>query len=403
MSLRVPRWAAVVFLVALIARMAFVVLQLRTGLLDITFEAADSALYRALAESLVHGNYALESGPTAYVTPGYPAFLALLSVVGSSTLAVGMAQSVVGALSAVLAGDIARRLGGIPAAWAAGLFAALYPHLVFWTGYVLTETLYTGMVLLLLWMLARLVDSNLPRWTLGLSTGVVAAAAALVRPVVFGFALVIAGAASVAPRWRRLGLAGIAGLLLVMGPWTVRNALVLGAPVVTSTESGVVLWQGNSPGATGGSRGYVDGLDFDPLPQLDHLPEADRDAVYRREALAWMAEHPGRVAALAPRKTWNMWRPTYEGASRLNSLVTWATYPALLVAAALGLWRTRRISVGRLLWVFLAYHLVVHALITGMIRFRVPIEAVLTIPAGVALAAALAALRSRVGQGSPSA
>lgn len=180
---------------------------------------------------------------------------------------------------------------------------------------------------------------------------------------------------------------GLVALVLIMTPWVMRNAIQLGAPVVTSTESGYVLWQGNSPEATGGTRGYVDTLDFTPLDLSEDLSEVERDAGYRRRALRWMADNPGQVVALAPKKLWNMWRPTYEGASTINNVVTYATYLPLLIASLIGLYRARRHQVGIVLLTVVGYHLVVHGLVPGMIRFRLPVEAFLLASlAGLAVA-----------------
>ena len=50
---------------------------------------------------------------------------------------------------------------------------------------------------------------------------------------------------------------------------------------------------------------------------------------------------------------------------------------------------------GAILIAFLLYHLVVHSLVTGMIRFRLPVEAGLTIPAGLAIDRVIQKIREK--------
>lgn len=392
------RWSLLVFGLTAAVRIVVLVLQMRFGLFDIAFDAADSMLYRALAESLLaDGRYAVDGSPTAYVTPGYPLFLAALFPLSRATWFIGTVQALVSGLAAVAVADVAQRAAGLRAGLLAGLAFALYPHLIFWNGYVLTETLYVALVVVAVWLADRAWTEQ--RVPLGGMAGLAFGLAALTRPIILGFALALGAAGLLAARYRRVALVGLAVLGLTMAPWVVRNALTLDAPIVTSSESGYVLWQGNSPGATGGTRGYVDGVDFEPLDLPAGLSGVEADRIYRQRALGWMADNPARVLALAPKKLWNMWRPTYEGSSALNQLVTLSTYPVLLGFGIAGivLLVRRRDVLGWLVLGFVAYHLVVHGLVTGMIRFRLPVEAVLVIPASVAAAALLDRVGVRVG------
>jgi len=372
--------------VALAVRAGFVLVQLRFHVFDISFEAADSRLYRQLAESLISGDgFALEGKPTAFVTPGYSLFLTALYPIARSTVFIALVQSLLGALTVVILARLGRLLGGPRTGLTVGLIAAFYPHLVFWTGYVLTETLYVFILSGALLTTARAVEPD-RRTVWMLAAGALYGLAALVRPLAFGFGFALGLVGLLIARFRVRAVLGFAGLALVLIPWVARNAYTMGSPVITSTEAGYVLWQGNSPGATGGTRGYVDGADFDNLDIPSGTSEVKIDRIYRQASLRWMTENPDKVAALVPKKLWNMWRPTYAGASALNSLITYMTYLPLLGLAVPGLWFLRRHGpVGWLIIGFVAYHLIAHGLVTGMIRFRLPVEAALIVPAGISV------------------
>lgn len=383
-SLRRP-WLLWPIVIATVLRVLFVTVQLRLKVFDVVFDASDSNLYRSLAASIVHsGRYAASGTSTAFVTPGYPLFLAAIYTVSRSTLFISLVQSLVGAATVGLVAATAHRLAGKRAALSAGLIAAVFPHMIFWTGYVLTETLYVFFIVAALYFTSRAVSEEEDiRWVLG--AGVTFGAAALVRPTILLFPVLLVGVAAASSRFRSTALIGFIIFSATITPWIIRNRLTMHAIIVTSTESGYVLWQGNSPGANGGSRGYVDARDFTPLKLPPGTSEVDADRIYRRAALEWMDEHPGTVTSLAPKKLWNMWRPTYAGASRFNTLVNLATYPPVVILGLVGAVVTRRQALGVVLALFLGYHLVAHGLVTGMIRFRVPVEAVLCILAGVAI------------------
>lgn len=379
------------FVIALFVRLAFVIAQIELQLFDIAFDATDSSLYRSLAGSLAAGKgfVGADGQPTAFVGIGYPLFLAMLFQVSDSTLFIALVQSWIGSTTVALIAQTGGALGRTKGAWIAGLAAAVYPHLVFWTGYVLTETLYVFLLVAAIASAIAVLRQGDPTTRFGTLSGAVFGAAALVRPIALGLGILLVAMGLALRSYRKPALFGLAALTLVMAPWVVRNVTVLGSPVITSTESGYVLWQGNSPDATGGTRGYVDHLDFTPLHLPEEMTEVERDAEYRRGALEWMSDNPEDVAALAPKKLWNMWRPVYEGASLFNILVTSMTYIPLVVLSILGLYRVRRHPIGILLITAVSYHLVVHGLVTGMIRFRLPVEALLLIAvAGLAVPAA---------------
>ncbi|MCF8710497.1 glycosyltransferase, partial [Rhizorhapis sp. SPR117] len=67
-------------------------------------------------------------------------------------------------------------------------------------------------------------------------------------------------------------------------PWWVRNWLVLGAFVPLTTSSGVGLWIGNNPGATGNWMA--------PPASLRGLPEIEYSRQAGAMARAWIAAHP---------------------------------------------------------------------------------------------------------------
>ena len=230
----------------------------------------DPARYFRYAEAIGRGEGMVEvlSGgePTAYFPPGYPYFLGAIQAVLTHTplpddlpLYGGLANAVVGAVSIVLVGLLARRLASPAAGVVAAALLAVYPNLVLHTAALLSETLS---IALLLGFLLALVPPGTGRWPGPLvgrrlvGAGLLLGGLLLVRPVTVG----VAGAAVVAwlvagEGWRRTATrtAAVVGVaLLCLAPWTVRNLVRMDAFVPLSTNTGDNLCIGHAPTAGGG-------------------------------------------------------------------------------------------------------------------------------------------------------
>jgi hypothetical protein len=110
-------------------------------------------------------------------------------------------------------------------------------------------------------------------------------------------------------------------------PWTARNYRLFHELLPTTTASGLVLWVGNNPNATGSDRnptGYV----LSSVPpgmeaELEAVPmvtekEILLDRIFRRDAVAYIVSHPWREVLLAGQKLRIFWSfdPNHEKASQ---------------------------------------------------------------------------------------
>ena len=157
--------------------------------------------------------------------------------------------------------------------------AALYPGAVALGALVLSEAPFLALMLaqLCLWTAAWQASKAGKAAGLALLTGLTAGAAALVRPswllftplavvvaVIFsstgkasGTRELDAGGTHASGTRRRhtaLGVVILAGLVLAMAPWWIRNARVTGHFVPTTLQVGASLYDGLSPTATGASN-----------------------------------------------------------------------------------------------------------------------------------------------------
>lgn len=139
------RWrtAAIVFLVALTARLAFLAWRGPQT-------SPDTITYLRLAENLVaHRAFSFEAQPpftpTIRRAPLYPAFLAILGAVGGlSAPVVAVLQSILDACVAVAVLALARASGGRPVA---GFVYALHPGAICLACSLQSETLFTAVLM----------------------------------------------------------------------------------------------------------------------------------------------------------------------------------------------------------------------------------------------------------------
>lgn len=218
----------------------------------------DAAAYAAIAKNLDEDNGftvgAAATQPSTDYSPGLPLFVAGIYKVtgGVHERLARIVLALIGALAPLLAYLLARRLSprhGIAAGLIAALVVAIYPATLEYTGMFMTEplaaTLLIGGILGILWAADR---DSLRRW---LVPGLTLGALALIRPEYLAIGLLLALLVFLRQRlhlpWRRaLGAAAIValGIVIVVAPWTARNAFALHRFVSVSTGGGQVLYAG---------------------------------------------------------------------------------------------------------------------------------------------------------------
>ncbi len=213
----------------------------------------DSLSFLAIARNLLEGRgftYAEPMMPglelKAFRSPAYAAFLAA----SIATLGTGftlLIQGMLAGATAALVADIARRIRGPRAAWIT--LAGMLGWVQAWhfSGQLMTETVYTFLLCIAMWWMARArlraLDGGRPDTSEAVSLGIATALALLTRPS--GFALLPGIALSLrrTPRWAALALACA---LALWSPWPLRNALVLDAFVPSLTNGGLNAWNGTT-------------------------------------------------------------------------------------------------------------------------------------------------------------
>jgi hypothetical protein len=267
-------------------------------------QVSDTALYFQLGEALASGNpYRIETPyPTwtrvtwASWPPGLPLALApVIWLFGANGFVPLLLNLLLISVTLVASYALTGRIADRSAARLVGLAIAASPNLVMLSGQASKELLALALVTA---AAALIWDRPFRDIRAGriLLAGACQGACLLTQPA---FILLPALPAVVlwlsGDAWRQIVRAlvlTIAGAVVVVGPWTVRNALVLGEFVLVSTGGGSILYRANHDQANGGYLSLGEGLPY------ERLPEVEQDRRLRHEAMQWIRDNPGRFASV---------------------------------------------------------------------------------------------------------
>ena len=153
---------------------------------------ADTNSYLEPARSLLsRGDFSRQGVPELLRTPGYPLLLTAGVALGHVEVVTVALQMLLGLITIVVIFRLTRSLtGSRPAAIAAGLLLAVEPLSLIYTSYLMAETLFTCLLVLMIAALASYDRSNsFAQLTVA---ALLLAAATLVRPITYFLPPVIA-------------------------------------------------------------------------------------------------------------------------------------------------------------------------------------------------------------------
>ncbi len=385
-----PGWRALVaiFLLALAVRLAATAV---VGFSSLRF--GDAAPYLAAAAEIAeHGRYPDRTEAFFFRPPGYPLFLAAVTLGRTDRIPVAkVANTLLGSgaavLLALLSARIFRRRGvGV----ATGVVAAVFPSFVLLATDVQSEPLFLLFLLLSgAWLLAA-ADRGSPGAALG--AGAALGLAALTRPSALALAPLLAAFLLDRRHARRAGLRlsgmALAGLLLCLAPWTLRNALRFHELIPVSDAAGVSLYAGNSRWTESFYRvrsrqeylRWLEDFDHDLKTHLAQFDEegkrspGQRSAAYARLGIDESLADPAGSARRLAMKAWHWVRPYPTPWFWPPAIVAGigVIYAGLYVLAARGLLRAPRRGVTAFCVAALALSMVAHVLLQVVWRYRVP-------------------------------
>jgi 4-amino-4-deoxy-L-arabinose transferase-like glycosyltransferase len=317
----------------------------------------------------------------AYRTPGYPW---LIAACAGNVRAVRVVQAGIDTSTVLAVYLLARRFLAARGALTAAALMSANPFLIYFSGLILSETLFTAM---LVWGMCLLVRQRPREMSLGI---ILLSFSVLVRPSALGLAVLLAAGAAWPRGWRAVastgGLAG-AMIVIVLLPWAYRNAHhpQLRSWIWTTTNAGITTYDGFHDGATGGS-------DQKPFVQemrtlLSRMDEVERDDFLSRQAHQWIRSHPTESLKLMGIKILRTWSPiplSNEYGGRWFYVAVGLCYSVPFdILILLGLWKGNLPITAKVLLLLPAiYFTGIHALSVGSLRYRIPFEPPMAVVAG---------------------
>ena len=304
---------------------------------------SDGYIYVQRAQGIAHGDWL---GPPDFVhAPLYAYVLGVVQLIaGPDLLWPRLLQVLFGTASSVLVILAGRRFFDARVALLAGILLALFPPALFFDGLIQKTSLALLLSTFLLWLLSRSlplppeprasaradVRANMPQTanalpapgsSLWLLAGALLGLLILTRQnalVLIPLLLlwILLGPTSIAGSFKRhfaFAAAALAGLLLVLAPWAVRNRLVTGEFVLTTPNLGQNFAMGNHPDATGTYLPFKRGRSNALHEQAEWVKAAERAAnraltsrevsdYYFNSAIKYIKSNPGAWLTLTLKK-----------------------------------------------------------------------------------------------------
>ena len=402
------RTLAIAFVAGLVIRLAL--LWVTGGLGP---KVVDEQQYTQIAENVVAGNgFAWAPGQLTSIRPPlYPGLLAATwKVFGvTSFQAIRAIQILLSLATAALVFVLGRaawneRVGAVGAA-----ICWLYPSLIFYDSLILTETLFT--LLLIAFVAATVTLVKTPRWSAAIACGATLGLAALTRSVLWPLPLILCPALLLlidVPMARRIALAAavFVAFAAVVGPWAIRNTRLQGVVTIVDTMSGMNLRMGNyeyTPDdrmwdavSLTGEKNWVHGITSDL--GTGNITEGQKDKWAQRKAIEYMKAHPIgtlRRSLIKFADFWGLEREFMAGVQQgmysppawfsvLASAAILAAYVLIAVVGAAGIWiaapRDKRLHAMLLLPMIVLVG--AHAIAFGHSRYHLPLIPILSLYAG---------------------
>lgn len=353
-------------------------------------------------------------------SPLFPIFLSPFAYLASSSnlndiegvvLIVRVMGSLLGMVCVGIVWWLTNRIAGNNAANLSALFAALYPGAIGMSIFVLSEMIFCPLMLGSFSCSILALDAKRPsrqyyRWTLlaGFLTGL----ACLARPswgLWAGLWWLFVVVVLLAKRESKpilicgfTGLVFLAGIILAMNPWWIRNYNITGKFVPSTLQVGASLYDGWHEGATGSSdegMAFVDRYLNEQLADdrrretlglpMESTLEWRLDRRMRNAAIQWVRENPSDAIRLGMVKFWKTWRPlpvAQELGGRAVRYAEGLAYVVIMGVGSFGIWSTRGRQGAWLFALPTVYFGVLHMAFIGSVRYRQPAVLVMCILAG---------------------
>jgi hypothetical protein len=342
--------------------------------------------------------------PTAHWSFLYTLYLAIIyKLLGPQPLIARLFQAViVGGLQTYVIFQIAEKVFARNVGLISAGITAVYIYFIYYSGALMTEPFYITAILYSLYVAIHLSESTSKQRDLRLAVclGIAIGITVLLRQVFLLFIPFLFLWIWIARFRRRLGLPIISTvisfslIILCIIPFTIYNWSRFGRFVLLNTNSGYAFFWGNNPIYGTHFVPILSGASYQDLipKQVRNLDEAALDQELLRRGIQFVADDPRRFVLLSMSRipVYFMFWPSSDSGliSNISRVASFGiTLPFMLAGIVIAVrkkWLEKGnrflnllISPEGLLLIFVLVYSMIHLLTWALIRYRLPVDAVL--------------------------
>ncbi|MCX5695002.1 MAG: glycosyltransferase family 39 protein [Candidatus Omnitrophica bacterium] len=358
-----------------------------------------------IAKNMVEGNgYKMSWIADVYSArpPVFPLFLfGIFSIFGQSLLIVRIFLAICNSLICVAVYFLAKEMFDRKVALLAMAITAVFPSVVYWSGYISQETLTTLFFTTVLIFIFKIKQKPLFYSLLsGLALGMLVMTRSLaygILPIIFIWLYV--NIKSKKKAFISVCLISLMVMLLIT-PWVARNFIRHHGLLITSTEGGLTFYLANNPEVLikGGGDTY---MPDNFTKGTESMPEIEKDRYFLKKGIEFVKTYPRMYIRLVLERFIRFWRfyPHITGAidshKPIHLIIMFFTDTPLILLGFFGLIAYFRDDKERavLLALLFLYFTIIAMLIYSCIRYRAPLLPLLIILSSFFIVSKLKKLR----------
>lgn len=261
------------------------------------FFGYDALEYHEYAAGLLDAHTFGDDWTMTYRGPGYPFFLSCIYFLwGKSYHIARIVQALLGSVNSILIFFLAKKVFSRLTGYIAAIISATLALYIFYSGFLLPETLYATLIIVFALVLLRTLEN--PEKKNLVWSGIILGVASMVKSetlIIFLFIMpvfLISGGFFFSKALKEIGTVLIVALIVVF-PWTLRNYLLTKEVVIVSSQCGENLWIGNNPDSTGWNTSIPEEA------SEEYSTQAEMDKSLRSEAIDFIRNNPREWLELA--------------------------------------------------------------------------------------------------------
>ncbi|MEW6556608.1 MAG: glycosyltransferase family 39 protein [Elusimicrobiota bacterium] len=358
-----------VSLLALIIRTVYVLLLSQQNL------SPDSYDWMAIARSIAAGNGFADT----WRPPGYATFLGVVFFLfGESVALVRIINAVLGSLTVVFVYLTGKKIFAESTGRISAVLVCFYPYLIAYTGDLLSETFYTFLIAVSLFVLLNLAEK--PDFKNSLITGFLWGITSLTKSTILPFFFF--SCFWLVFRTKKIKPAFIAGMmtLLTISPWTFRNYIRYKHFILISPAYQSLAGSNNDTAMILETAGECDQPMTETYVPEEYqkilvLPRMESEKIFKQKAIKWIKDNPKKFRWVLKRRLIHFWRLYPMMAYKWQKIVAMLTsgiyIPLCFIGIILSIKHFKNTSLFIVL--FIIYTLV-HLPFAIVLRYRVPID-----------------------------